>query len=263
MSLHQKSSFILISFILTQTQSNQIALSAPSLNLSLGKSWHLQLQGQLKNLPDVEVYDVDLFDTQITTFQEIRKKSKAKKIICYFSAGTHEDWRKDLKDYPVKSLGKPLPEWKGERWFNPALKETRQVILSRLDLAKKKGCDGVDADNVDAYENNTGLKISKSMQINFNRFIASEAHKRGLSIGLKNAGELVGVLVNDFDWALVEECYFYQECDKYEPFVLAGKPVFIAEYSELNSKFCEDARKKKFSLQFFKKDLGGTGTPCP
>jgi hypothetical protein len=246
-----------------KTQSDKNALPVPSLSISLGKSWHWQLQGELKNLPDVDIYDVDLFDTPIKTFQEIKKKSKDKKIICYFSAGTHEDWRKDLKDYPVKSLGKPLPDWKGERWFNPALKETRQVILNRLDLAKKKGCDAVEPDNIDAYANKTGLKISKSMQLEFNRFIASEAHKRGLSIGLKNVSDLAASLVNDFDWALVESCYLYQECDEFESFVRAGKAVFIAEYSELKSQFCDDARKKKFSLQFFKKDLGGTGTPCP
>jgi hypothetical protein len=38
------------------------------------------------------------------------------------------------------------------------------------------------------------------------------AHARGLSVGLKNDLEQVKALVADFDWALNERCFRYNEC---------------------------------------------------
>ena len=51
-----------------------------------------------------------------------------------------------------------------------------------------------------------------------------------MSIALKNDPEQVPRLVGDFDFAVVEECFEYDECDKFSPFVQAGKAVFSAEY---------------------------------
>ena len=40
------------------------------------------------------------------------------------------------------------------------------------------------------------------------------AHARGLSIGLKNDLDQVAALEPDFDWALNEQCFQYDECDR-------------------------------------------------
>jgi hypothetical protein len=57
---------------------------------------------------------------------------------------------------------------------------------ARMDLAVQKQCDGVDPDNVNGYETDTGFNLTASDQISFNVFIAQQAHNRGLSVGLKN-----------------------------------------------------------------------------
>ena len=46
--------------------------------------------------------------------------------------------------------------------------------------------DGIEPDNVDGYQNNTGFKISnqESVEVLID-FWAAEAHKRGLSIGFE------------------------------------------------------------------------------
>ncbi|MMZ65925.1 hypothetical protein D1872_283710 [compost metagenome] len=59
-------------------------------------------------------------------------------------------------------------------------------MRARLDLAVQKGCDGVEPDNMDGYDNNTGFTLSADDQLAYNKFIANEARKRGLSVGLKN-----------------------------------------------------------------------------
>lgn len=51
----------------------------------------------------------------------------------------------------------------------------------------------------------------------------TEAHSRGLSVGLKNDVDQIHSLVSHFDWALNEECVQYNECNKYQPFFDAGK----------------------------------------
>lgn len=55
--------------------------------------------------------------------------------------------------------------------------------------------------------------------------LISEAHSRGLSVGLKNDVDQIHSLVSYFDWALNEECVEYNECNKYQPFFDAGKVI--------------------------------------
>lgn len=67
----------------------------------------------------------------------------------------------------------------------------RNIMKARLDMASSKGCDGVDPDNMDGYTNDPGFPLTYATQLNYNRFIAAEAHARSLSVGLKNDLEQV------------------------------------------------------------------------
>jgi len=88
---------------------------------------------------------------------------------------------------------------------------------------------------VDGYSNHNGLGLSKSDQIDFNRWVAKAAHDRGLSVGLKNAVDLIDTLEPSFDWALNEECLEYNECGGYQRFLDNGKAVFHVEYVDRES----------------------------
>jgi hypothetical protein len=139
-------------------------------------------------------------------------------------------------------IGEPLAEWPGERWLDIRQVEAlAPVMLARLELAASKGCDGVEPDNVDGYANETGFPLSAGNQIAYNRWLAAEAHARGLSIGLKNALALVPDLVGDFDWALNEQCFQYDECDALLPFIAADKAVFGVEYEGDPADYCPRA----------------------
>ena len=81
----------------------------------------------------------------------------------------------------------------------------------------------------------------------FNRWIARQAHARGLSIGLKNDGRQARRLVRHFDFAVVEQCFQYRECGLYQPFVAAGKAVFAVEYDTAPSGFCPVAARLGFA----------------
>lgn len=99
--------------------------------------------------PNVSVYDIDLFDTPADTIKQLH--SLGIKVLCYFSAGSYENWRSDAKDFKDADLGKPLDGWPGEKWLNLNSENVRNIMKKRIDLAAQKGCDGVDPDNVDGY----------------------------------------------------------------------------------------------------------------
>ncbi len=229
-------------------------------SIPAGTSWYWQLQGSINVNQTAKVYDLDLFDQPKTTFDALKMSQHI--LICYFSAGTYEDWRPDEKQFPAASLGNGLG-WPGEKWLDVRNSTVRAIMLSRLDLAKNKGCDGVEPDNVDGYANNSGFNLSKQDQINFLTFLADEAHKRGMTIALKNATDLVQSLAPKFDFAVVEECFKYNECDAYSPFVAQNKAVLNAEYSAYSATICTRAKNLQFSTVFFNLDLDGTVyRPC-
>lgn len=191
-------------------------------------TWQWQLTGRINTGYDVAIYDLDLFDTSDATLAQVR--ARGAKLICYFSAGSSENWRDDFKDFEPSDLGSPLDGWAGERWVDVRSQNVRQIMARRLDHAAARGCDGVEPDNMDGYANKNGLGLTAADQLDYNRFLATEAHRRGLAVGLKNDLDQVRALVDSFDFAVNEQCAQYRECAMLKPFTAAGKPVFNAEY---------------------------------
>ncbi len=189
--------------------------------------WQIQLSGKINTNYNVDVYDIDLFDTSTDTIDLLHQKEK--KVICYFSAGSFESWREDAKLFQTKDIGQKMDGW-DENWIDIRSQNIKNIMLKRLDLAKQKGCDGVDPDNINGYTQKSGFDLSKKDQIQYNQILAKEAHKRGLSIGLKNGINQIKELVDLFDFAINEECLYYDECSLMKPFSDANKAVFHIEY---------------------------------
>jgi len=226
-----------------------------------GTTWQWQLSGTIDTTIDVDMYDIDLFDTPTATISDLKAAGRA--VICYFSAGSWEDWRDDAGDYPEEILGNTLSGWPDERWVDISRLDLLGPILeARLDLAVSKGCTGVEPDNVDGYQNSNGFSLQAADQLVFNRWIADQAKQRGLSVGLKNDLDQITDLVGDFDWALNEQCYEYSECDTLQPFVDAGKAVFGVEYSGDQSEFCPYFNALGYSWLKKNLDLGTWRIDC-
>lgn len=174
-------------------------------------------------------FSIDLEGTPSTTITKFHSSNK--KVICYFSAGTFEDWRHDASLFPVADKGTKLPEWKGERWVNTRSSKIRDIMTSRMKSAKQKGCDALEPDNMDAYDNGGGgFGLEVKDAIDYIKFLATKAHLLGLGIGLKNAGDVVKDAVGLVDFAVNEQCVQYGECARWNPFIVANKPVFNVEY---------------------------------
>lgn len=222
-------------------------------------------QPDLKPVPGIGVYDLDLFDAPQPTIDALHAAGGY--VICYFSAGSFEDWRPDATRFPQQALGKEYEGWPGERWLDVgSIAALKPIMDARLDLARQKLCDAVDPDNVDGFSVETGFAISVEQQLAFNRWLAEAAHARGLAVGLKNAAELVGDLLPAFDFAVVESCAAEDSCDDYAGFIAAGKPVFQIEYRDETKnwgKVCREAAKRRFSAVLATLELDGTEERCP
>ncbi|MBI5156453.1 MAG: endo alpha-1,4 polygalactosaminidase [Acidimicrobiia bacterium] len=223
-------------------------------------TWQIQLQGEIDTSLDVAVYEVDLFDTPQGTIDALH--ADGRRVICYFSAGSHEDWRSDADAFADSVLGLPLEGWPGERWLDIRRLDLFGAILeARLDLAADKGCDAVDPDNVEGYANPTGFGLTAADQLAFNRWLAAEAHGRGLGIGLKNDLAQIPDLVDAFDFAVNEECFAFAECGLLAPFLDAGKAVLAIDYS-FDRSVCLEAGAMGLSLVFKEWDLGAELETC-
>lgn len=214
----------------------------------------------------VDVYDLDLFDVEPSLIKELHAKDI--KVICYFSAGSYEKWRADAGEFPKDVLGRSLENWAAEKWLDIRSVKVRSIMSKRLDLAKQKGCDGVEPDNMDGFEDDdkkkdkTGFDLSPKDQIDYNKFIAKAAHLRGLAVGLKNDLQQIEQLVENFDFAINEQCFEYNECGLLSIFIEKGKPVLNAEYKKkyirnisARHELCRDSKNLKFSTLILPEDL--------
>lgn len=223
-------------------------------------TWQWQLEGSLNISYPVTLYDVDLFDTKHTTIQNLQHSGK--KVVCYFSAGSYENYRDDKDLFLPNTLGNTLDGWADERWLDIRSDNVHSIMKKRLDIAKQKGCDGVEPDNMDGYTNKSGFNLTSQDQLAYNRFIANEAHKRGLAVGLKNDLNQISELVEYFDFAVNEQCFEYNECGALLPFINHGKPVLTAEYldkyvnnSSERAAICQESRDNQFSTLILPLDL--------
>jgi hypothetical protein len=131
---------------------------------SVGASWQIVLRQQLKIPPSqaiqpdfVDVWDIDLFENTDngkdgSTIAYLKSLPHKPKVICYFSAGSYEDWRTDWpENFDKDNYGSPLIGWDGEYWLDIGSSAVQEVMFNRIRLAATMGCDAVDPDNVDGY----------------------------------------------------------------------------------------------------------------
>jgi hypothetical protein len=225
-----------------------------------GVAWQWQLSGRVDTTVDVPVYDIDGFDQPGRTVAALHRDGR--KVICYLSTGAWEDWRPDAEKFPRSVLGRGNG-WEGERWLDIRRTDVLEPLMAaRLDMCRDKGFDAVEPDNMDGYKNRTGFPLKAADQLRYNRLIAKLAHDRGMSVGLKNDLDQIPQLVDDFDFAVNEQCAQYEECEAMSPFIEAGKAVFHVEYELPTSRFCAESRRLKLSSLLKKYELGVWRKAC-
>lgn len=220
-----------------------------------------QLQGTVPTNRSELVYDIDGFDNSAATFAALNNNRKY--TIAYFSAGSWENWRPDANSFPTSIRGNNLDGWPGERWL-----DIRQVAIlkpimeARVAVAKAKGANAIEWDNLDLFNQNSGFSISQAQTRVWLQMLADITHEAGLAAIFKNTPELSSWAVNIFDGVITEEAYQYSEVSSYSAWYRSSKPMWDIEYrGTLN---CSDAVSKGFYLARFPLDLNGAPVAvCP
>ena len=209
-----------------------------------GDRYQIQLDGYPLDL-DVaaDIFELDVFEAPPEAIQALH--ARGQKVVCYINAGAWEEFRPDADAFPAEVIGQDYTGWPGEKWLDISrFAAFSKLMEKRFDLAAHKGCDALEMDNIDGYQQATGFAITSQHQLEYNLWLSLQAHKRGLGIGLKNNPDQVPELLPYFDFAVVEDCAVYDECDLFLPFIKQGKAVIQIEYTDnftSASEFCAQA----------------------
>lgn len=226
-----------------------------------GTSWQIQFTGTIDTSLNVQAFDLDLVGTTKETINKIH--ARGGKVICYFSGGSSESYRPDFSSFPSSILGTTLSGYADERWLDVRqLSILGPIMTARMDQAVQKGCDAVDVDNMDVYTNDPGFPITYAQQLTYNKFIAAEAHKRGLGVGLKNDLLQIKDLAEVYDFAINESCLSYSECYYMQPFIDRKKAVFAISYTGSQSSVCSKVSGLNFDMLLKNESLDAYRVSC-
>jgi hypothetical protein len=157
--------------------------------------------------------------------------------ICYVNAfqaqpGTESEWG-DLLLRDASGNIVYDGKW-GEALLDIRTADKRQRIANKvngwIDQCATKGFQAIEPDNYDSYDRSKKLLPTSQAQT-YIRLLSAHAHGAGLAIAQKNTAELAGNRVaNGLDFAVVEECGYYNECGDFTG--AFGNHVIVIEYDE-------------------------------
>ncbi|MEO0912189.1 MAG: endo alpha-1,4 polygalactosaminidase, partial [Pseudomonadota bacterium] len=76
------------------------------------------------------------------------------------------------------------------------------------------------------------LPLTPEHNLAYLRELAEVARGLNLSIGQKNAPDLIAELAGSMDFLIVDSCFRWNWCAAVTPYIEAGKPVFGMEFIE-------------------------------
>lgn len=216
---------------------------------------------------DSEVIDLDAFSTSRETVAHFQAQGKT--VIAYVSIGSVENFRSDASEFPSEVIGNVYEGFEDENWLDIRnITALSPILKARFDMIRDKGFNGIEPDNMNGYQNNTGFDLTEADAITFSRWLINEAHSRGLSIGQKNAEELISELADEFDWMLTEDAFADDWYQQVTPYINLGKAVFVTEYTdrmteaEFNANVCPTSQNLQFTAILKERDLTAFTRSC-
>lgn len=179
--------------------------------------------------PEISTVNIDMFGASRKLISSLHQQNRT--VSCYITFGMWVDWTPDAKLFPSSVKGGYVPEWNNYilNYKSPIVKG---IMKDRIVLAKSKGCDSIDTDNMDTYEYKPNVfNLTYNDQLAYNKWVAQEVHKLGMNVTLKNDWKQVKDLVDYFDGIILESCWKSKKCASIaSPFVKANKSVYGVEY---------------------------------
>ncbi|MFK7917618.1 MAG: endo alpha-1,4 polygalactosaminidase [Ilumatobacter sp.] len=129
------------------------------------------------------------------------------------------------------------PNWAGEYLIDISTDSKRVAAADHLDqmieVCAAKGFDAVEYDNLDSWTRLSDLPFGQPEAVAFAEIITDRAHALGLAVAQKNTAAFDAATSLDvigFDFAVVEECGVFTECDRFTE--VFGEAVVAVEYTQ-------------------------------
>jgi hypothetical protein len=158
------------------------------------------------------------------------------------------------------------PDWPGEILLDTSTAAKRSGIAAIEDGwingCAAKGFTAIEPDNLDSYTRSGG-RLTKAQNVALAVVLATHAHGAGLAYAQKNDTDITASdkAKVGFDFAIAEECGFYNECDSYTS--LYGNHVLEIEYTDNGgsayTKACT-ARGATLAIIYRDRDVVAKGT---
>ena len=230
----------------------------------IGWDWQIGASGDSAvSMPaGAKLIDLDGFNTSAAKVAEL--KNKGYYTVCYIDAGSWEPGRPDSALYPAYLKIQQDPDWPSEYFLDvtdvfKSGSALAPILQARFKMCKDKGFDALEPDNLQNDENVSGGRITTQQQIDFNGWVADQAHAAGLAVFQKNGPDKIllkdrtgKMMVEKFDGILNEECQQYSECGPLAEYTRRGKLALNVEYSTALS--C--ATYTSLGVSAMKRDLG-------
>ncbi|WP_407542902.1 endo alpha-1,4 polygalactosaminidase (plasmid) [Deinococcus radiomollis] len=231
--------------------------------------WDLQLgaggDSDVKAPTGVKVLDVDGFNISASKVSQLNAQGLY--TLCYLDVGSFEPFRPDSGQYPAYLKLQQDPSWPDEYFldvtdvFKPG-SALAAILINRFKMCKEKGFAAIDPDNLQNDENITGGRITTQQQIDFNGWVADQAHAQGLAVFQKNGPDKIllrdrtgKMMVEKFDGILNEQCQQYGECAALSEYTKRGKLALNIEYNTT----LDCALSTTLKINSLKRDLGLAG----
>ena len=135
------------------------------------------------------------------------------------------------------------PEWGGEFLVDistpPRRQRAARHVAPMVERCARKGFDAVEFDNLDSWTRFDGTDLEGQVPfgqdeaVAFAESLTDYTHSVGLAVGQKNTPQLgaeTSIDVVGFDFAIAEECGYFDECESYTD--VFGDDVIVIEYTE-------------------------------
>src|SRR6266576_2472902 len=100
----------------TASASLSITINQTVWQPALNTIWQWQLTTPVDQTVNAQMYDIDMFDNDVSVVASLH--AQGRKVICYISAGTFENWRPDAASFPAVVKGNAVSGWPGETWLD-------------------------------------------------------------------------------------------------------------------------------------------------
>ena len=172
--------------------------------------------------------------------------------ICYVNAFQTQPDEPDVdrpdetSNWPSASVLRRLgddPNWPGEYLVDigtpPGRAAAAEHVRPMIETCARKGFAAVEFDNLDSWTRFDGtdrageVPFDQADAVAYATRLAATAHASGLAVGQKNTPQLdasTSLDVIGFDFAVVEECGRYDECDAYAR--VFGDRMIVVEYTD-------------------------------